>query len=147
MVVKITGILKNFLDEDNLNIEEFCARFASWKLSLDEYSSYFFGKDSAYVQPTVGGDKYILRHVHIVPILDLKKRSEWDKFFRLNKRKTSDRVLVYVSDKKDNFLLIAILAEPNGHIIASMENKKHKEIMEYFAMVAEAFISDGEIIA
>jgi mRNA interferase YafO len=147
MAVKTTRILKNFLDEDNLNVEEFCTRFASWKLSLDEYSSYFFGKDSAYVKPTVGTDKYILRHVHIVPILDKIQLSKWNRLSKLKKRKTSDRVLIYVSDNKGNFLLIIILSEPNAHEVAEMKTQTHKELMEYFATVAEAFIFDGSILA
>lgn len=146
MVVKTTKILKAFLEEENLSDVELCARFEAWKKSSDEYSSYFFGKDGKYTVPTVSGNKYILCHVHIVPMLDKNQLSLWDRAWKHRKRKTSDRVLVYVSDKKGNFLLIAILEEPNAHKIADMKTQQDKELMDFFAIVAEEFIFNGSIM-
>ena len=146
MTVKITQALKNRLNEDGFNVEELCARFETWKLA-DEYSSYYFGKDSAYITPTVDGEKYKLRHVHLVPIEDKNQLSSWNKAWQLGKRKTSNRILIYVDDNKGNFLLIFILSEPDAHEIALMKNEKHKKLMEGFAAVAEEFIFDGSILA
>jgi mRNA interferase YafO len=146
MSVKTTRILKDFLEEEKESSDvELCARFEAWKKSSDEYSSYFFGKDGKYIAPTVAGNKYILCHVHIVPILDEKQLSLWNRAWKHGKRKTSDRALVYVSDNRGNFLLIAILEEPNAHKVADMKTQQDKELMVFFATVAEEFIFDGSI--
>jgi mRNA interferase YafO len=147
MVVKTTAKLKSVLDNEKLDSQLLCKLFKQWKQAKDEHGSYHFGKDSAYVTPLINGDKYILRHVHLVPILDQNQLSLWQKIWRFKGRKTSDRVLIYVKDKKGNFLLIYILSEPDAHEVARMKTQQHREIMEGFAAVAEAFIDDGSIIA
>jgi hypothetical protein len=78
MAVKTTKVLKNFLTAEGLNTEELCRLFADWK-SSDEYGSYYFGKDSAYITPKVDGKKYALRHVHLVPLLDKNQLAAWNK--------------------------------------------------------------------
>ena len=146
MVVKLTTALKNALEADRLDSRLFCASFKEWK-SGDEYSSFYFGKDSAYFTPSVNGEQYALRHVHLVPVIDKTRLLAWKKVWKLKGRKTSDRVLIYTRDKQGNFLLIYILSEPDAHAVARMKCQKHKELMEGFAAVAEAFIFDGSIIA
>lgn len=146
MVVKITTALKNALEADKLDSNLFCDAFKEWK-SGDEYGSFHFGKDGAYVTPLVNGDRGILRHVHLVPIVDQKQLVLWKKRWKFRGRKTSDRVLIYAQDYRGNFLLIFILSEPDAHAIAGMKTKNHKEIMEGFAVVAEAFIYNGQVIA
>ena len=69
MLVKTTNSLKSIFDRENFDIKLFCEEFKLWK-SKDEHSSCLFGKDSAYIAPTVNGEKYILRHVHLIPVMD-----------------------------------------------------------------------------
>lgn len=146
MVVKITNALKSALETDKLDSQLFCDKFQQWK-SADEHSSYLFGKDSAYVTPAINGEKYILRHVHLVPVMDKNQLVSWKKKWSFKGRKTSNRVLIYVDDNKGNFLLIFILSEPDAHEVALMKNQEHRELMENFAAVAEAFIFDGSVLA
>lgn len=146
MDVKITKALKQALDEDNLSSQLFMDLFREWK-QTGEFNSYGFGKDSAYFKPCVGGKQYVLRHVHLVPIFDKTQLSKWNKGWQFKSRKTSNRVLIYVDDGKSRFLLIYILSEPDAHDVALMRTQKHKELMEGFAKVAEAFVLDGSIIA
>lgn len=147
MVVKTTAKLKSVLDNEKLDCRLFCNLFKQWKLSKDEHGCYHFGKDSAYFTPVINGDNYILRHVHLVPVIDKSQLYSWKKKFSFRSRKTSDRVLIYVDDKKGNFLLVYILSEPDAHEVARMKTQQHREIMESFAAIAEAFIDDGSIIA
>jgi mRNA interferase YafO len=95
----------------------------------------------------VDGNKYLLRHVHLVPLADEGQLELWDKAWKRRSRKTSDRALVYVSDGKGNHLLIFILDEPDAHAIASMKTPEHRDIMEGFAEVAAAFLESGDVIA
>lgn len=146
MDVKITKALKHALEEDRLNSQLFMDLFREWKQS-GEFNSYSFGKDSAYFKPCVDGKQYVLRHVHLVPVFDKTQLSKWNKGWQFKSRKTSNRVLIYVDDGKGGFLLIYILSEPDAHEVALMRTQKHKELMEGFAKVAEAFVFDGSIIA
>jgi len=146
MVVRITAALKNALEADKLESNLFIETFKEWK-SGDEYGSYHFGKDGAYVTPLVNGDKYVLRHVHLVPVVNQKQLILWKKRWKIKGRKTSDRVLIYAQDKQRNFLLIFILSEPDAHAVAEMKTQQHREIMEGFACVADAFVYRGEVIA
>lgn len=145
MSVKITKALEGSLVADELDPILFQKSFASWK-SGDEYGSYLFGKDSAYVAPKVDGNQYVLRHVHLVPLSDVGQLEQWNKAWRRKGRKTSDRALVYVSDDKGNHLLIYILDEPDAHAIASMKTAQHREIMAGMAEVAAEFLESGEIL-
>jgi mRNA interferase YafO len=145
MVVKITAILKKKLEAHKIDSELFIDSFKEWK-SGDEYGSYAFGKDSAYIAPSVNGEPYVLRHVHLVPIQDENQLSVWNKNWRLKRRKTSNRALVYVKGNKDKFLLITILDEPRAHEVVLMKTQDDKELMHRFAVVAEEFLADGSII-
>ena len=128
---------------------EWAAYFNAWKASgpAGEYSDYFFGKDAAYANVRVDGLAVELMHVHLVPLADSKALKIWDRNDRLKKRKTSDRALVYARDGKGNYLLIAVLDEPDAHAIAQMRSAADRELMQDFAQVAEAFAFDGSIIA
>lgn len=145
MSVKITKALESSLLADELDPNLFMQDFALWKAG-DEYGSYLFGKDSAYVRPTVDGMQYALRHVHLVPLSSEEQLKQWDKAWGRRGRKTSDRALVYVSDDKGNHLLIYILDEPDAHAIASMQTAQQRAIMHGFAEVAAAFLESGEIL-
>jgi hypothetical protein len=145
MSVKITKALESSLLADELDPNLLTQDFALWKAG-DEYGSYLFGKDSAYVKPTVDGRQYALRHVHLVPLSSEEQIAQWDKVWKRRGRKTSDRALVYVSNDKGDHLLIYILDEPDAHAIAAMRTQQHRDIMLGFAEVAAAFLETGEIL-
>jgi hypothetical protein len=127
--------------------EDWADYFQSWtELSEDgKLSDEFFGRDTAYVKPHVGGKPYVLRHVHLKPFQDaaLKK---WMSLHYFRSIKTSDRILVYASRGNGDHLLIFILAD-SAHEIQRMRTKQDKETMEGFAIVAETFNFNGAIIA
>jgi hypothetical protein len=144
MIVSITNALKLALNNEN-DADLLCSEFLKWK-SLGEFEHYFFGKDSAYASPLVNNERYTLRHVHLIPEKNERQRVKWIQTFRRRGRKTSDRILIYTQDAKDNYLLIYILSEPDAHKIATMKNQMDKELMESFARVAGDFIFDGSVI-
>jgi len=119
--------------------------FQEWTSLPDPYVDEFFGKDSAYVRPKVGGKSYVLRHVHLKPF-EPAALTQWESDHWLRTRKVSNRVLVYASDGKGNHLLIFILNEPDAHAIADMKTAEDKATMEGFATVAEAFNFNGDIL-
>lgn len=143
MIVQITHALKSVLGKDDAEL--LCSEFLNWK-ATGEYDHHYFGKDSAYIAPTVNGEKYVLRHVHLVPVLDTKQIARWLRDFARRGRKTSDRILIYTKDAKGDYLLIYILSEPDAHKIATMQNQIDKELMESFAKVAGDFMFDGSVI-
>lgn len=147
--VSKTEIIEALFHNAGLDLTEFVDLFRQWK-SLgpsgeDEF--YEFGKDGAYVSPSVNGQKNVLRHVHLVPIIDVQKKADWDKKWERHSRRTSDRALVYVADGNAKFLLITILPEPSAHAIGKMQTTEHKEMMEFFAEIADQFIHHNNIIA
>ena len=149
MVVQATQALRNQFDENPDDLCELISAFEEWKAKgVDgEYSSYLFGKDSAYIAPKVDGVSYALRHVHLVPIAQIDKLAKWNKVWKRKGRKTSDRVLVYVSNASDAALLIYVLPEPDAHEIARMETAEDKKLMHSFAEIAATFLHGGEVIA
>lgn len=149
MATKCTVPLCDQLKDLRSDPEAFAAEFDSWKAqgSAGEYESFLFGKDSAYVRPEIDGEKYQLRHVHLVPIKDFQQLTLWQKIWRRGGRKTSDRVLVYASDTRGDHLLIFILEEPTAHAIAEMNTAEDRRLMEQLSAVAAAFLHDGSVIA
>lgn len=145
MDVRITTVLENKLKSDGFDSDLFIQSFKDWK-QKDEFSSYLFGKDSAYFSPRVNGTPYTLRHVHLVPIVDQSSLHRWKLDWKNKSRKTSDRVLVYVKNH-NSYLLITILPEPGSHQIARMQTQQDKDLMQRFAIIAEAFIDRNEVIA
>lgn len=143
MSVQTTNALKSVLGKDDAEL--LCSEFLNWK-AAGEYDHHYFGKDSAYIAPPVNGEKYGLRHVHLVPVLDARQIARWWRDFARRGRKTSDRVLIYAKDAKGDYLLIYILSEPDAHKIATMQNQIDKELMESFAKVAGDFMFDGSVI-
>lgn len=147
MTVAISRALHAQLIGSGIQPEAFAKEFTLWKANWPqrEYSHQLFGKDGAYVAPSVDGEKYRLRHVHIVPFNDHHSRKRWYEVFGRRGRKTSDRHLVYVADDKGNFGLIFILDEPHAHRIAQMRTAEEKAVMTSFAVVAENFLWDGSL--
>jgi len=148
LATRCTTALCTQLQALGLDPINFAAEFDAWKAwgSTGEYQSYTFGKDGGYAAPAVGGVRYLLRHVHLVPLEDTTALRLWDIHWRRRSRKTSDRVLVYVSDHHYGHLLIFILEEPIAHEIAQMKTGDHKTTMRGLAKVAEQFIHDGTVI-
>ena len=72
MMVEISRRLSQSLMKNQANPQELIDVFAEWKEAGEsgEDDFYEFGKDTAYVAPTVNGEAYVLRHVHLVPLLD-----------------------------------------------------------------------------
>lgn len=149
MATKLTDAIRDQLRESGQNPTNFAAEFDLWKSrgANGEYGSYLFGKDGAYVTPGVGGVPNTLRHVHLVPLLDVEQMSRWEKDWKRRTRKRSDRHLVYVSDQYYGHLLLWILDEPGSHEIAVMKTPEDRELMLQFAAVADHFIQTGEVIA
>jgi mRNA interferase YafO len=147
--VKITKIIETVFSNAGIDLEEFRNLFAEWKNlgPQGEDDVYEFGKDVPYERPHVNGEKNVLMHVHLVPIVNVKQKEKWDKSWIRGSRRTSNRSLVYVNDGSKKFLLIDIIPEPDGHEIPKMLTQQHKEIMEFYAEIADKFIYSGKIIA
>ena len=112
-------------------------RFSDWK-DGDEYSSYWFGRDSTDPQTK-------LSHVHLVPLNDQVALAEWDRFWRKPRechRRRSDCYLMYACDAKHGHLLIALLADPGAH---NLWKPSHRQLLTSFETVAENFIFAGAV--
>lgn len=146
MTVFLTNHLAAQLQSLGIAAADFQKWFEIWKRALDEESSAFFGKDGGYVSPEVDGEKYRLRHVHLVPLLDSAALREWYEAYARGSRRTSDRILVYVQADNKDYLAIAILEEPDAHDIQKMATPEDRATMEGFAVAAEEFLIDGSIV-
>lgn len=138
MATQLTHAIREQLRESGQDPTNFAAEFDLWKSrgSNGEYSSYLFGKDGAYGTPEVNGLPNTLRHVHLVPLLDMPALMRWTKDWRRQTRKRSD-----------GHLLLWILDEPGSHEIALMKSPEDRTLMLQFAAVADHFIQTGEIAA
>lgn len=135
----------------------FCEAFDAWKAGFPdtEHTSFLFGKDGAYATPTVDGKRYVLRHVHLVPLHDQTALQKWLALYQLGMtkghwtRRTSNRVLIYATRSLagggEAHLLMYILNEPDAHEIALMKTAGDRRFMEQFATCAAAFIHDGTV--
>lgn len=126
--------------------------FDLWKKAIQnqpisEFTSDFFGKDGAYCNPKIDGRQYQLRHVHLKPIEDKNKKKTWAIRLQQKSRKTSNRILVYVTRNVDEHLLIFILEEPSAHEIAEMRTEEDKKVMHNFAKIAEKYLLNKIIAA
>ncbi|AIK89402.1 type II toxin-antitoxin system YafO family toxin [Glaesserella parasuis] len=127
-----------FSDEEDKQF--FIEQFKYWKQN-GENSSYHFGKDGFYT-PIQSG----LRHVHLVPVINILDKINWDKHWQTGQRRTSDTCLVYVEDGSD-YLLITILPEPLAHKIAAQREENHRVIMKHFRHIAEQFFYYRNIVS
>ena len=135
-----TQIMTRYAQASDIDLVLFIEKFREWKQN-GENSSYYFGKDGFY-SPIQHG----LRHVHIVPVINLEDKQCWDKNCKTGYRRTSDTCLVYVEDDQD-YLLITILPEPLAHQIAKQETAEDKQIMARFYEIAEQFFYYRKILA
>lgn len=147
MAVWLTQALRQALIDSGADPKDLIEAFEAWRVNwpANEYGSRYFGKDGAYERPLVDGE-YVLRHVHLVPILDTNALERWWQKFRHASRKSSDRHLVYCQDRRGSFLLIYILTEQTAHQVALMKTPDDKALMLRFAEVAKTFRTDGSII-
>jgi mRNA interferase YafO len=148
MAVALTKALAARLSAESIDSDVFCDAFERWKAGFpdSEFKSCLFGKDGAYTRPHVDGKPNVLRHVHLEPVADGDAWDLWMRAFRFLRRKTSDRALVYVESSTKNYLLIAILPEPDAHEVALMKTSEHKALMERFAEIASEFLFTGKIV-
>lgn len=135
-----TKLISDYAQEHQFELSEFIQRFSDWK-EKGEFSSYFFGKDGFY-SPIEAG----LKHVHLVPIMSILDKINWDLNWKNGKRRTSDTCLVYVEDGQD-YLLINILPESLAHEIARQATEDDRQIMRFFREIAEQFFYYRNIIA
>lgn len=149
MATKLTDAIRSQLIAIGKDASNFAAEFDHWKAkgAVGEYESYLFGKDGAYGAPHVGGKSNTLRHVHLIPLMEMTAFARWNRDWRRKTRKTSDRHLVYVSDPYYGHLLLWILDEPGSHDIARMQTPEDRRLMLQFVAVAEHFIQTGEVAA
>ncbi len=140
MNISHTQIMTRYAQASGIDLVLFIEKFREWKQN-GENSSYYFGKDGFY-NPIQHG----LRHVHIVPVINLENKQRWDKNWESGRRRTSDTCLVYVQDDQD-YLLITILPEPLAHQIAQQETAEDKQIMARFYEIAEQFFYYRKILA
>jgi hypothetical protein len=147
MSVSITSQLRQQLLDLNIDPEAFTIQFAHWKANwpVNEYAFELFGKDGAYATPTVDGEKYVLRHVHMQPSEESSDYARWQTFYKRRSRKTSDRHLIYVTNSNEDHLLIFLIDEPDAHAIALMKTAADRQAMEDLAIVAENFLWDGTV--
>ena len=71
--VQYTDMVKGqYSNEADLN--ELVQAFRGWKEAGEkgEDDWYEFGKDSAYTKPLVNGDPYVLKHVHMTPVSNIR---------------------------------------------------------------------------
>lgn len=90
--VEISRLLSQNLTQNQANPQDLIDVFREWKMSGEhgEDDFYEFGKDTAYIAPSVNGEPYILRHVHLVPILDSVQLAQWNKNWENHSHRTSD---------------------------------------------------------
>lgn len=147
MSVSMTSQLQQQLLAVGADPQAFADLFEAWKAQwpTNEFEFELFGKDGAYELPKVDGQKYGLRHVHLMPLSQSRELGAWLKRFRFRGRKTSDRHLVYVAAERNRYLLIYILDEPDAHEVARMCTAEDRALMETFAIISEDFIVDGTV--
>ena len=78
--VEITTQLSQSLFNNNADPQELINLFREWKMAGEngEDDFYEFGKDTAYITPKVNGKNYVLRHTHLVPLLDKIQSDKWN---------------------------------------------------------------------
>ncbi len=147
MATYVTTALRAALSTARIDADELAERFEQWKSggANSEYSEYLFGKDVAYEQPTVNGERNVLWHVHLVPLANKEQLSKWKIDFQRRRRKVSDRALVYVSNDLGNHLLIYILNDPGAHDTAKMKTPQDRALMLKLAKIADDFIHAGKV--
>jgi hypothetical protein len=145
--VKACKYLTENLSENQ--IAKLMEDFFQWKrLGLaGEFDSFIFGKDSLYKPPA--SPLNTLSHVHMLPPNNDRHFDQWvvDHNRRPPSRKTSNVALVYATytnsiSKKQTFLLIGFLENPDAHEIPKRQTQDHKDRMARYNAAAAEFIQD-----
>lgn len=141
MAIFVSDVLAKCAAEKQVDLTQLVRMFAWWKAEPGRISeSLWFGKDGLYDQPQLQGRGRILRHCHLIPLLDKEENERWVKIFKRRGVKTSDKALVYVeSEAGRDFLLLYILGEPGAHTSA----RSDRNFMNALYRRAIAFL-DGE---
>ncbi|MGJ7512433.1 type II toxin-antitoxin system YafO family toxin [Variovorax sp. GT1P44] len=144
--VQLSDLLFDALESEGIDPDWFADLFADWKAlgPAGEYSSFYFGKDGAYVEPRRGG-RMVLRHAHLPPG-DPAELALWSRLHRRRRRRTSDACVIYAHDARFGYLLLYIAREPTGHAISDMRVPASARFMNQLADAAEAFIHDGSVV-
>lgn len=158
MEVIVSARLRSRLAPEDL--KSVVLAFRWWKSDpANENRSPVFGKDSANLAPAVNGEKFVLRHCHLIPLCNKIALAQWEKNFARKRRKTSDRVLFYAQDPifdKPNgenldlqrkFYLIDIADDPGAHELMRMSDAMGKRIMSKIADEAELFLYGAPALA
>jgi hypothetical protein len=144
--VQISGLLRDDLEAEGYDPDDFAEYFAKWKAlgSAGEYADPYFGKDAFYERP-LRNKTMVLRHVHLRPDSDQDAVALWDWQHDNDKRKTSNAVLVYVFDPTNGYLLLHVVREPDGHKLSDMDTPETDRFMNQLADVAVEFIYNNEV--
>jgi len=161
LVVEMTRYLSGQLGTTETN--NYITAFTEWREAGGGLFDHpWFGWDNPYERPapTDKNAGWTLYHVHLAPFkpnpIDFvgaqagafeaanKTYVNWTLSKRKKRRRpTSDDVLVYAWDKgltPHHFLLIDILASPNAHRIARMENDTDRAQMLAYLKVSEDYV-------
>lgn len=136
---QFTNLFRNKFSTEAFALK-FIENFKKWKESGEEFSSIYFGKDSGYAQHKLSNDTYLM-HVHTVPSKK-EDREKWNLAFKLHRRITSDRVVIYVRRNAD-YLIIDYIAN-NAHTEFDYSPEAQEKLKKY-EKIAEKFISREEI--
>lgn len=161
LVVEMTRHLAAQLGPTDAN--DFITAFTQWRQAgAGPFDHPWFGWDNPYErpEPTDRNAGWTLYHVHLAPFepdpidfvnaeegaFEAAKNTYETWMFRKRKKRwrpTSDDVMVYAWDKssaRHRFLIIDILASPNAHRIARMENDTDKARMMAYLKVSEDYV-------
>jgi Toxin YafO, type II toxin-antitoxin system len=139
LVAHLSSVLKNDFNLDGVDSSLFIQRFLEWKQSSED-DSYFFGKDG------LNRGSSLVRHVHMVPIHLGMDETEWDKNWKFNRKRTSDRYLFYVDGQQFGYLLLLLVDDPGAHAFLSSSDIEDRKMLSELERWADEFFYFGKII-
>lgn len=145
--VVITQVLNAALSADGYDVADYLVQFRDWKTDWNrrEYIFWFFGKDGGNKFP-LRNKKEVLRHVHLPPQISAKSRKIWNMKFDQSGTKTSNTALFYAGSAKLNrYLLLYVVAEPDGHNVQDMNTAEDSTLMNLLADQAAEYLDTGRI--
>lgn len=144
--VRMSALLRETLDEEEIDPEWMGDKFAEWKGpgAAGEIASYYFGRDTYYRTPQHNG-QMVLRHAHMPPG-NAVELAAWRRFHRQRRPRTSDSHLIYAQDPLHGYLLLMFVREPNAHTFAQMATPSTARRMRELVAAAAAFIHDGSVV-
>jgi len=104
-------------------MDQLVKMFEWWKADPGRLNhSMWFGRDTPYDEPQLQGRGRLLRHCHLLPMIDGEVRERWLRVFKTKGEKVSDKALVYAENNGD-YVLLYIFDEPGAHERARREKK------------------------